>query len=64
MSLPEPLARYVAAAGGLAVGEDWVLRQEQPPPCEGCGVPTWDWRSVGWYCSEECKDEDARKITL
>jgi len=56
MSLPDPLGRFVTRIWALAGGE--------PPPCENCGRPTWDWRSVGWYCSDECKDEDTRRITL
>lgn len=57
MTLPGPLARLVTQLGELAHGEP-------PPACENCGVPTWDWRSVGWFCSDACKDEAARNITL
>jgi hypothetical protein len=57
VTLPGPLSRLVIQLGELGHGEP-------PPLCENCGVPTWDWRSVGWYCSDACKDEDALKITL
>jgi len=43
---------------------DRIADRDYPVPCEWCETLTHDWRSVGFFCSDECKAEYARHLTL